>query len=50
MKEKRNMTAIVMASVVLNILLISLLPKIEFSLKRNHKMITIITIITFVVP
>lgn len=44
------MTAIVMANVVINILLISLLPNIEFSLNRNHNITTIITIITLVVP
>lgn len=44
------MTAIVMARVVMNMLLISLLPNIEFSLNRNHRITTIITIITFVAP
>lgn len=50
MNEKRNMTAIVMAKLVMNALLISLLPKMEFSLNKNHNITTIITMITFVAP
>lgn len=44
------MTAIVMANVVINMLLISLLPNMEFSLNKNHNITTIITIMTFVAP